>query len=135
VRGADPGVSERTEISLPTRPVLSHAADAVSANGLLFVAGVLPVDADGALVGEGDVDEQARYVFAGLGDVLAAGGCSGADVAAVNVYLTSIDDHVCIDGPLRQMAGAARPAGTLVEVPGLAVPGASIEIDAVAVRP
>ena len=128
-------MSDRQELSLPTRPVLSHAADAVSAGGLLFVAGVLPVDQRGALVGAGEVDEQARRVFADLGEVLAAGGCSGADLATVNVYLTSISDRACVDGPLRQLTGPARPAGTLVEVRRLAIPGARIEVDAVAVPP
>jgi 2-iminobutanoate/2-iminopropanoate deaminase len=126
-------VSARQEISLPTRPVLSHAADAVRANGLLFVAGVLPVDAGGALVGAGDVVEQARHVLADLGEILAAGGCSGADIAAVNVYLTAIEDRPRVEAKLQQAFGGARPAGTLVEVRGLAIPGAKIEIDAVAV--
>jgi 2-iminobutanoate/2-iminopropanoate deaminase len=123
------------EISLPTRPVLSHAADAVRANGLLFVAGVLPVDPGGVLVGAGDVVAQARHVFADLGEILAAGGCSGADVAAVNVYLTAMEDRRRVEEQLQQAFGGARPAGTLVEVRGLAIPGAKIEVDAVAVVP
>ncbi len=135
MRGADPVVSTRDEISLPTRPVLSHAADAVRANGLLFVAGVLPVDAGGVLVGARDLAAQARHVLAELGEVLAAGGCSGADVAAVNVYLTAIDDRPLIEQPWRQVFGGVRPAGTIVQVRALAVPGAMIELDAVAVVP
>lgn len=128
-------MSVRKEISLATRPVLSHAADAVRANGLLFVAGVLPVDAGGVLVGAGDVVAQARHVFADLGEILAAGGCSSADVATVNVYLTAIADAPRVEEPLQRAFGGARPAGTLVEVPGLAISGAKIEIDAVAVVP
>ena len=42
---------------------LSHYTDAVKAGGLLFVSGIVPLDADGKLVGEGDVAEQARQVF------------------------------------------------------------------------
>jgi enamine deaminase RidA (YjgF/YER057c/UK114 family) len=128
-------VSARQEISLTTRPVLSHAADAVRANGLLFVAGVLPVDSGGVLVGAGDIAEQARHVVADLGQILAAGGCSSGDVATVNVYLTAIEDRPRVEEQLQQAFGAARPAGTLVEVRGLAIPGARIEVDAVAVVP
>ncbi len=127
-------MSRRAEISLASRPVLSHSADAVGADDLLFVAGILPVDRSGALLGENDVAEQARQVFADLDRILAAGGCSGADVARLNVYLTSIGDSVVLEGPLRRMCGAARSAGTVVEVSGLAIAGARIEIDAVAVR-
>ncbi len=128
-------MSPREEISLPTRPVLSHAADAVRANGLLFVAGVLPVDGGGVLVGARDTAEQARHVLAELGEILAASGCSSADVATVNIYLTAIDDRLQIEQSLQRAFGGARPAGTIVEVQALAIPGARIEIDAVAVVP
>jgi enamine deaminase RidA (YjgF/YER057c/UK114 family) len=123
------------QISVPGRPVLSHASDAVRASGYLFVAGLLPVDGDGELVGDGDVVAQAERVCADLGDVLAAGGCSFADVAKVSVYLTDAGDRAAIN-PLRQRVfGTARPASTLVEVSALAVAGAKIEIDAIAVLP
>ena len=128
-------MSRRGEISLASRPVLSHSADAVAGDELLFVAGILPVDAAGTLVGGDDVGEQAMSVFADLGEILAAGGCTGRDVARLNVYLTSIADAVAVDGPLRTTCGPAWVAGTVVEVSGLAIPGAMIEIDAIAVRP
>lgn len=128
-------MSGRQEISLPTRPVLSHAADAVAAGELLFVAGVLPVDAGGALVGAGDVAEQARRVLADLGAILAAGGCTYEDVVTVNAYLTDIAERAFLDGPWEAAFGIAKPAGTLVEVGGLAVPGARVELDAIAVVP
>jgi len=125
----------RAEIAVPGRPVLSHASDAVKAAGYLFVAGLLPVRGDGALVGAGDVVAQAKFVLGELGSVLAAGGCSFADVTKVSVYLTDVADRAAIN-PLRQRAfGAARPASTLVEVSALAVPGAKVEIDAIAVVP
>jgi 2-iminobutanoate/2-iminopropanoate deaminase len=115
--------------------VLSHSADAVRAGGLLFVAGVLPVDAGGALVGGDDAAAQARHVLAEIGAILEAGGCRLADVAKVNVYLTHLEDGPRLD-PVREEAfGGARPAATVVEVTGLAVPGAKVEMDAVAVLP
>jgi 2-iminobutanoate/2-iminopropanoate deaminase len=120
---------------VPGRPVLSHAADAVRAAGYLFVAGLLPVDRQGALVGGDDVVSQAEHVLGDLGAVLDAGGCSFADVAKVSVYLTDVGDRAAVN-PARQRAfGDARPASTLVEVSALAIPGARIEIDAIAVVP
>ena len=135
MRGADPLVNRRAEVSLPSRPVLSHATDAVRADGLLFVAGVLPVDVEGRLVGAGAVIEQSEHVFGALGDVLDAGGCTYADVASMNVYLTVVDDRPQFDSVMRRVLGTTRPAGSLVEVTGLAIPGARVEIDAVAVIP
>lgn len=128
-------MSGRAEIRVPTRPVLSHAADAVRAGGLLFVAGILPVDEDGALVGAHEVVAQAEHVFGELGTILAAGGCDFADVVKVSVFLTDVDERPLVNPVRQRLFGPARPASTLVEVPALAVPGARIEVDAVAVAP
>jgi enamine deaminase RidA (YjgF/YER057c/UK114 family) len=98
------------------------------------VAGILPVDASGGLV-PGDVVAQAEHVFGELGAVLAAGGCGFADVAKVNVFLTEVADRPLVNPVRQRVFGEARPASTLVEVSGLAVPGARIEVDAVAVVP
>lgn len=114
---------------------ISHYTDAVLAGGLLFVSGVVPVDGDGALVGGDDIVAQARQVFANLGAVLAAAGAGFADVAKVTLYLTDIDERPQIN-PVRQVAfGDVRPASTLVEVSRLAIPGARLEVDAIAVPP
>jgi 2-iminobutanoate/2-iminopropanoate deaminase len=125
----------RTEIQLPSRPLLSHSADAVCADGFVFVAGILPVDATGALVGEDDVAAQAEHVLDALGAILSASGSSYAEVAKVNVFLTDMADRHPVDAVLRAAFGGVRPAATLVGVSGLAVPGARIEVDAVALSP
>lgn len=127
-------MSSREETRVHGRPELSHAADAVRAGAYVFVAGILPVDSEGELVG-GDAVEQARFVLDELGRILEAAGCSPADVVKVTVYLIDVDDRPRIN-PLRQVFfGDTRPASTLVEVSGLAVPGARVEIDAIAVIP
>ena len=51
---------------------ISHYADAVVAGGVVYISGIVPVDAEGAVVG-GDVVAQAEQVFAIMGRVLAAG--------------------------------------------------------------
>ena len=112
---------------------ISHYTDAVQAGGLLFVSGCIPVDAHGRLVGGDDVVAQARQVFANLLTVLAAAGASFADVVKVTVFLTDVDDRPLINPVRRQVFGPARPASTLVEVSRLAVPGARIEVEAIAV--
>jgi 2-iminobutanoate/2-iminopropanoate deaminase len=130
-------VTSRHEIDAPGQAApISHYAHAVRADGpLLFVSGVVAVDEQGRLVGGDDVVEQARAVFRNLGAVLAAGGASLADVVKVSVFLTDVDDRRLIN-PVRQEAfGEARPASTLVEVSRLAIAGAKIEVEAVAVLP
>jgi 2-iminobutanoate/2-iminopropanoate deaminase len=127
-------MSERKEIRATGLSVpMSHYTDAVRGGDLVFVSGVVPVDADGKLVGGDDVVAQARRVFENMGAILAAAGCSFADVVKVTVFLTDIDDRARIN-PVRQAVfGEARPASTLVEISRLAVPDAKVEVEAVAV--
>jgi 2-iminobutanoate/2-iminopropanoate deaminase len=113
---------------------ISHYTDAVRAGGLLFISGLVPVDAAGKLVGE-DAAEQARQVFRNMELVLKAAGCGFDDVVKVVHYLLDVDDRPAINPVRKEFFGEARPASTLVEVSALAVPGALLEIEAVAAIP
>ena len=113
---------------------ISHYTDAVRAGDLLFVSGCVPVDRDGNLV-PGDVVEQTRRVFENVGAVLAAAGAGFADVVKVTVFLTDVDDRQAVNTVRQQVFGDVRPASTLVEVRRLAIPGARIEVEAVALVP
>jgi 2-iminobutanoate/2-iminopropanoate deaminase len=127
-------MARRKEIRVPelAEPI-SHYTDAVRAGGLLFLSGAIAVDGEGRLVGGDDVVAQARQVFANLEAVLAAAGAGFGDVVKVTVYLTDVDDRAAVNELRKERFGAARPASTLIEVSRLAVPGARIEVDAVAV--
>jgi 2-iminobutanoate/2-iminopropanoate deaminase len=114
---------------------ISHYTDAVRVGNLLFVSGLVAVDERGELVGGDDVAAQARQVFANMRAVLDAAGCGFADIVKVTVYLTDVDDRPKINLVRREVFGKARPASTLVEVSRLAVPGARVEIEAVAAIP
>jgi 2-iminobutanoate/2-iminopropanoate deaminase len=114
---------------------ISHYTDAVVAGELLFVSGLVGVDQHGALVGGEDVAAQARQVFENMRMVLEEAGCRFEDVVKVTVYLTDVDDRPKINPVRQEVFGGARPASTLVEVSRLAVPGAKVEIEAVALIP
>jgi 2-iminobutanoate/2-iminopropanoate deaminase len=122
----------RREVSVAgVAPPISHYAHAVVAGDTLYISGIVPVDADGRVVGD-DVVAQARQVFAIMEQVLAAAGATAADVVKVVVYLLDIDDRPKINPVRQQFFGETRPASTLVEVSRLAVDGALLEIEAVA---
>jgi 2-iminobutanoate/2-iminopropanoate deaminase len=53
----------------------------------------------------------------------------------VTVFLTDVDDRALINPVRQEVFGAARPASTLVEISRLAIPGARIEVEAVAIVP
>ena len=125
--------ARREEISVPGQPApFSHYTEAVRADDLLFVSGVVPIDAAGRLVGGDDATEQARQVFRNMAAILAVAGATIADVVKVTVFLTRIEDREAVDVARREAFGAVRPASTLVEISRLVVPGARVEIEAVA---
>ena len=59
-------------------------------------------------------------------------GATFADVLKVTVYLTDISDRPLINPVRQEFFGSTRPASTLVQVSALAIPGAKVEIEAVA---
>jgi 2-iminobutanoate/2-iminopropanoate deaminase len=114
---------------------ISHFTDAVVADGFVYVSGIVPVDGDGRLVGGDDVVAQARQVFDTMRVVLAAAGSGFEHVVKVTLFLTDIDDRPRINPVRQEVFGATRPASTLVEVPRLAVDGAKVEIECIALVP
>jgi reactive intermediate/imine deaminase len=111
---------------------ISHYTDAVRAGDALYISGIVPVDSAGAVVGGDDVVAQTREVFAIMRRVLDAAGARPADVVKVTVFLLDIDDRARINPVRQEFFGDARPASTLVEISRLAVPGARVEIEAIA---
>ena len=111
---------------------ISHFTDAVQAGNLLFVSGIVPGDRERKLVGGDDVVAQARAVFANMAEVLDAAGCTFADVVKVTVFLTDVADRPLVNPVRQEVFGETRPASTLVEVSALVIPGAKIEVEAIA---
>jgi enamine deaminase RidA (YjgF/YER057c/UK114 family) len=91
----------------------------------------VPVDGEGKLV-PGDIVAQTRQVFDNVRLVLEAAGAGFADVVKVTVFLVDVDDRAAVNTVRQEVFGDARPASTLVEVSRLAIPGARIEVEAVA---
>lgn len=128
---------DRVEFRLPDvlpEPI-SHYTDGVRAGEYLWISGMLPVDAAGDLVCPGDVAGQAEQVFRNIGSVLIAAGATFGDVVKVTVFLIHIDDRPVINVIRQKVFGSSRPASTLVQISALAVRGALLEVESVAVLP
>ncbi len=127
---------KRREVRVPglSEPI-SHYTDAVRFGNLLFISGMMAVDAQNRVIGEGDVVVQAREVFNNLKRALEAEGGSFKDVLKVTVYLQNIEDRAKINPIRQEFFGDARPASALVEVAKLAIPGLLVEVEAIAGLP
>ena len=118
-------------------PVPQAYTQVVVAKGskLVFVAGQEPEDADGNLVGRGDLAAQARQVFANLGRALAAGGARPDQVTKITIFVAGYRrEHLpAIDEARAALFGHHRPADTVVGVEALSRPEYLIEVEAMAV--
>ncbi len=113
---------------------VSHYAHAVAANGLLFISGLLGTDAQNQLAAA-DAGGQAECIFNNLKLVLAAAGATLDDVAKLTIFLLDIGDRAAVDAARRAAFGLHRPASTLIAVSAFVIPGAIVEIEAVAALP
>jgi 2-iminobutanoate/2-iminopropanoate deaminase len=106
----------------------------IEAGGFVFVSGQLPVDpSTGEPVG-GSVEQQTEQALRNLGAVLAEAGASFGDVVKVTVYLLRRSDWAAMNEAYRRVVGTPPPARCAVVVPEMA-PGASVEIEAIALAP
>lgn len=115
----------------------SHAA-VQEAGRTLHLAGQVAWDAQGALVGPGDLAAQTGQALANLQAVLAAAGATPADVVRLRTYIVGhTPDKLGVVLPLiGAFYGAAVPApNTVIGVATLALPDFLIEIEATAGLP
>jgi enamine deaminase RidA (YjgF/YER057c/UK114 family) len=120
---------ERTNApALSQPPGYSHVVLA-SGTRLVTTAGAVPLDAEGDLVGAGDLLVQARKTLA-----LQAVGVRGQDVIKITVYVVAGEraDLGSVWNAVQQ-SGIAGTASTLLGVSMLAIEGQLVEIEAIAV--
>ncbi|MFB7664452.1 RidA family protein [Kitasatospora sp. NPDC056138] len=79
----------RTVPTLFPPPGYAHTAVVEAGERLVFLAGSVPLDADGGLVGPGDFAAQTRQVLANLETALEAAGSSLPQVVASTVYVVA----------------------------------------------
>ena len=122
----------RTAIHTDHAPAaIGPYSQATRAGNLVFLSGQIPLDpATGTVVGEGNIEAQARRAFDNLKAVCEAAGGSLADVVKLNVYLTDLGNfakvneamarHFSEPFPARAAVGVKElPRGALVEADGV----------------
>ena len=119
------------EIKNPERGASTGAySDGVLMDGWLFVSGQGPLNlATGAVV-SGAIEDETRLTLENVGKVLAAAGCSFADVVKCTCHLADIQDFDNFNEVYASFFTGVRPARTTVQ--SVLGGGIKVEIDAIA---
>jgi enamine deaminase RidA (YjgF/YER057c/UK114 family) len=127
-------VNEHFERPDGLSPVNGYSHAVAGTGRLAAVSGQLPVDANGALVDPADPLAQARQVFANIGAALAGAGASPSDIVKFTYFVLDIADVPAVRVARDEFLGdGPKPASSLVQVGALTLPGARLEIEALAV--
>lgn len=121
-------------IAAPIRGYYSNSIK-VSAGPLLFIAGQIPIDVDGNLVGKGDVAAQCEQVLKNIETIVKANGATMADIVKVTAYVTDISSLDKIAPVRLRYFPKDGPASVLVEVSRLVEPDIMLEMDAIVAVP
>ncbi|MBO6718428.1 MAG: RidA family protein [Rhizobiaceae bacterium] len=106
-------------------------SQAVIHNGLVYVSGQVALR-NGAPVGTGDPEAQARQCFTNLDAVLSEAGAGLSDLILLRCYLTDAAFYPAYAQVKSELVGRHPPCGTAVIVKALLLPELLLEVEAVA---
>jgi 2-iminobutanoate/2-iminopropanoate deaminase len=104
-----------------------HGAETV-----VFISGQGAILPDGQVL-ESDFEGQARRTFENLRTVLEEAGAGFESVVKLTAYFTDMNDLPTYSQIRSEFMSGPPPASTVVEVTSLALPGMTIEVEAIAV--
>ena len=127
------GIERLRPDGLVRSPAFSHVAIVPAGATTIYVGGQNAVDAEGSLVGAGDAAAQSARALANVKTALAAAVASVADVVQWTVLFVDGVDVAAAYGAIAADLASDEPAlVTSALVAGLGVPGALVEIGAIA---
>jgi enamine deaminase RidA (YjgF/YER057c/UK114 family) len=113
----------------------THAVTVSGGGKLVHVSGQVSWDANGAVVGKGEMRAQCEQVFRNVGVALAAAAAGWADVVKMNGYMVGMSPervNMYREVRTRFLKSGALPASTLVGVERLVDPDLLLEVEVVA---
>ena len=112
-------------------PPLAPYSPGSRAGNAVYVSGMLALDAEGKLVGPGDVRAQTRHVIESIRSVLEAAGGTLDDVTYNAIFLMDLADYAAMNEIYREYFGANPPARYCIEAK-LVKPEFLVEISSIA---
>jgi 2-iminobutanoate/2-iminopropanoate deaminase len=110
-----------------------HGAGTLAEGRVFYTSGMTSRDAEGNVVGKGDMAAQVAQAFGNIGDALRAAGTDFEHVVKYTIYVTDIDAYRAAAATVAAPYTAHRQSSTLVQVARLAHPDFLVEVEAIAV--
>jgi reactive intermediate/imine deaminase len=110
----------------------THIVEVSGAAKMVYISGQIAFDAQGNVVGAGDMKAQAEQVFKNLDAALTAAGAKFSDIVKMNTYITDMDKAPAVREVRARYFGDTTPASTFVKVAGLVRPELMLEIEVIA---
>jgi len=122
----------RDVVNPPELPAVNATySQAIKANGFLFVAGQIRVNAATGKLVSSDISEQTRQAIENIATILKAAGSSFEKTVSVNLYLTEFDQLAKVNAVYAEYFPQAGPAKLSCGVNAL-YGGAQIKIQVIA---
>jgi enamine deaminase RidA (YjgF/YER057c/UK114 family) len=133
----DGGVEFLNPDGLPKNPAFSNVAVVSGSVRTIYIGGQDAIDAEGNVVGAGDIAAQTEQVLRNLRTALAAAGAGPEHVVKWNVFIVDGQDFRSGYAAFQRVWGDRPdpPVITAAMVKGLAHPDFLVEMDAIAVVP
>ena len=126
-------MSTKKIISSPNAPqAVGPYSQGVEANGILFLAGQIPLDPSGNMVA-GGITEQTERVLQNIQALLAAAGLTFNDVVKSTVFLSDMNNFAGMNAVYAKYYTVNPPARSTVQVARLPK-DALVEIETIAIR-
>lgn len=116
----------------PGAKPLGPYSPGIAAGDYVFVAGQIPIDANGDIV-PGDIEAQTEQVFQNLKAVLETAGLTFAHVVKSTVFMMDLGEFTRMNSVYEKYVVQPYPARSTIQVAGLPK-GARVEIEMIAYR-
>ncbi len=126
-------MSKKVHLSENAPKPIGPYSQAIEANGIVFFAGQIPLDAKSGELIKGGVSDQAKKVMENISAVLTSADLTFDQIVKTTIFLVDMNDFAAVNEVYGQYFKGAPPARSTIAVAALPR-GARVEVEVTACR-